>query len=125
MEARGKRQDMPKRIIGLTELAYNFWWSWHPDGRMLFKRLSRTAWKINKHNPVKMLCEIDKDTLEKLAKDPIFLKSYDVVMDKFNEYLNNESSWFLRNFSKKKSNLSRFFLQSMAFIIPFHFMLVG
>ena len=27
MEAKGKYRDIPKRISGLTELAYNFWWS--------------------------------------------------------------------------------------------------
>ena len=47
MEKKDKCQNIPDRIAGLTELAYNFWWSWHPEGRLLFKRLSRTAWKIN------------------------------------------------------------------------------
>ena len=89
-----QHMDIPKRIEGLRELAYNFWWSWHPDGRLLFKRLSRTAWKVSRHNPVKMLSEIDKDMLEKAAKDTVFLKSYDAVMKKFNEYMNNNNSCF-------------------------------
>jgi starch phosphorylase len=36
---------LPERIVGLGELAYNLWWSWHPAARMLFKRLDRLAWK--------------------------------------------------------------------------------
>lgn len=108
MEA-SKYQDIPERIAGLTKLAYNFWWSWNNEARMLFKMLSRTAWKINKHNPVKILYEIDKDMLEKAAKDPVFLKSYDAVMDKFNEYMNNKSSWFLKNFPKNKNQSIAFF----------------
>ena len=109
MEERGKCLDVPERIAGLKELAYNFWWSWNSDGRLLFKRLSRTAWKINKHNPVKMLCEINKEMLEKAAKDPDFLKSYDTVMDKFIKYMNNKDSWFLKNYSKNKRGSIAFF----------------
>ncbi len=92
METRYKCLDIPKRIAGLQELAYNFWWSWNSDGRLLFKRLSRTTGKINKYNPVKMLCEIDKEMLEKAANDFDFLKYYNDVMDKFNQYMNSKNN---------------------------------
>jgi starch phosphorylase len=72
MDGIDKCQDVPERITGLTKLAYNFWWSWNPEGRLLFKKLSRSAWKLSRHNPVKMLCELDKKILDDAAKDPIF-----------------------------------------------------
>jgi hypothetical protein len=28
---------LPEKISGLRELAYNLWWSWHPEGRALFQ----------------------------------------------------------------------------------------
>ena len=31
-----KLADLPERISGLREMAYNLWWSWHPEGRELF-----------------------------------------------------------------------------------------
>ena len=47
--------NLPERIAGLGELAYNLWWSWHPAARMLFQRLDRLAWTETDHNPVKLL----------------------------------------------------------------------
>jgi len=29
--------DLPEKLAGLGELAFNLWWSWHPEARMLFK----------------------------------------------------------------------------------------
>jgi starch phosphorylase len=34
---------IPDRIAGIGELAYNFWWSWHPAERILFKMIDRVA----------------------------------------------------------------------------------
>jgi starch phosphorylase len=85
---------IPERISGLGELAYNLWWSWNHDAKMLFKRLSRPAWKLSVHNPVKMLHEIDREILDSAAKEPSFLKHYDAVMTKFKEYMDQGSCWF-------------------------------
>ena len=46
-------RKIPKRIQGLNELAFNLWWSWHPEARQLFKSLDRSLWKSTSHNPVK------------------------------------------------------------------------
>ena len=88
----------PERISGLAELAFNMWWSWHPEARALFKRLSRPAWKLSGHNPVKMLGEIDRNALENAARDSDFLAHYDHVMEKFNsEVKNGGNKWFAAN----------------------------
>ena len=102
-------KDMPDRISGLIDLAYNFWWSWNPEGRLLLKRLSRTAWKLSNHNPVKMLCELDKDILQQAAKDPEFLKAYDAVMKTFNKYQDDDQTWFSKNRSANKKQSIAFF----------------
>jgi glycogen phosphorylase len=44
-----------EKISGLRELAYNHWWSWHPEGRALFKLRSRRGWYLSNHNPAKMI----------------------------------------------------------------------
>lgn len=49
---------MSDRIKGLGELASNLCWSWRPRARMLFKMLSRQAWKKSGHNPDKMFREM-------------------------------------------------------------------
>ncbi|MBU1931968.1 DUF3417 domain-containing protein, partial [Patescibacteria group bacterium] len=59
--------NLPERISGLGELAYNLWWSWHPAARMLFKSMDRQGWKDSIHNPVRMLREIPREILEAMA----------------------------------------------------------
>ena len=75
--------NLPERIMGLGEMAENLWWSWHPAGRILFKRLSRQGWKESGHNPDKMLKDLPGDILEWAAKDPNYLRHYDLVLSRF------------------------------------------
>ncbi len=88
----------PERISGITSLAFNMWWSWHPDARMLFKRLSRAEWKLSGHNPVKMLNEIDRKALDEASGDQDFLAHYDRVMERFHDEVGNGGGkWFAHN----------------------------
>lgn len=93
---------LPERISGLRELAYNLWWSWHPEGRELFKLLNRQGWYLSNHNPVKMLNRMDKAMLEAASKDPHFLRHYDSVMARFEGYMNPTSGWFCASVNDPK-----------------------
>jgi starch phosphorylase len=93
-DGRERFPRIPERIAGLAALAYNLWWSWHPEARMLFKMLSRPAWKLSVHNPVKMLHDVDRETLERAARDPKFLRHHDAVMARFRSEMNSAGSWF-------------------------------
>jgi glycogen phosphorylase len=88
------RATLPERIAGLADLALNLWWSWHIEARLLFKMLSRVAWKISVHNPVEMLNNLDQETLEGAAQDPKFLRHYDAVMAGFRNDLEEAGGWF-------------------------------
>ena len=44
---------LPDRIRRLEELAVDVWWSWHPEGRAVFRQLDYDAWRETAHNPVK------------------------------------------------------------------------
>lgn len=92
-----KFPDLPDRISGLRELAYNLWWSWNPEGRNLFKLLSRTGWYLSNNNPVKMLNRLDKDALNAASNDPHFLRHYDAVMARFESYMDISRGWFCAN----------------------------
>ncbi|HEB75160.1 MAG TPA: alpha-glucan family phosphorylase [Nitrospirae bacterium] len=98
-ESVGKERfpSIPERISGLGELAYNLWWSWHPEARMLFKMLSRAAWKVSVHNPVKMLHDLDVEVLDAASRDPRFLRHYDAVMARFRAEVKTASGWFHSN----------------------------
>ena len=62
-----KFPHLPEEISGLRDLAYNLWWSWHPEGRELFKLLNRQGWFLSNHNPVKMLNRMNEKELEAAA----------------------------------------------------------
>ena len=88
---------LPERVSGLGDLAYNLWWSWHPECRMLFKTIDRQVWKERIHNPVKMLKKIPVETLEKLENDTEYLHYYDAIIARFRDYMNTKGDWFLEN----------------------------
>jgi len=49
---------MPARINRLYELAYNLWWSWHPEARVLYSTLDPDLWEEVGHNLVRFLSEV-------------------------------------------------------------------
>ncbi len=50
--------SLPRRIHGLSELAYNLWWTWNPDVQRLFSRIDPELWEIAYHNPVRFLRQV-------------------------------------------------------------------
>jgi starch phosphorylase len=88
---------IPDRISGLTDLAYNLWWSWHPGIRMLFKLLDRIAWKESGHNPALMLRELPREVFESATKDPEYVKNYDAALSRFQKETQAKGGWFSEN----------------------------
>ena len=89
-----KFPHLPEKISGLRELAYNLWWSWHPEGRALFKLLNRQGWYLSNHNPVKMINRLEQGALEAATSNPHFMRHYDYVMARFESYMNPATGWF-------------------------------
>jgi starch phosphorylase len=87
-------KNIPERISGLMELAYNLWWSWHPAARMLFKMIDRIAWKESGHNPVKMLRDIPAETLRNVGNKSDYINYHNILLDKFREHMKSEICWF-------------------------------
>ncbi|HUT71294.1 MAG TPA: alpha-glucan family phosphorylase [Desulfatiglandales bacterium] len=86
--------NLPQQLVGLGELAENLWWSWHPAARMLYKTLSRQAWKESSHNPDKMLKDLPAEILESTTHDPEYLERYKEVLTKFHEDINAKETCF-------------------------------
>ena len=101
--------NLPKRLVGLGQIAENLWWSWHPAGRMLFKKLNRQAWKGSRHNPDKMLKELPKEILESVASDPDYLRHYDDVLLQFKKDMEQETSPFFQNMSDSETYTIAYF----------------
>lgn len=90
---------IPERISGLVDLAYNLWWSWNPEARILFKQLNHQAWKASVHNPIRMLCEIPVEFLNRAAEDPTYCHRYDIVMRRFRKYMSATGTWFSEEYA--------------------------
>jgi len=104
-----KFPHLPERLSGLRELAYNLWWSWHPEGRAVFKLLNRQGWHLSNHNPVKMLNRMDKDALQAASQDPHFLRHFDAVMARFESYMDISRGWFGANVADPKKHTIAYF----------------
>ncbi|MDT8358132.1 MAG: alpha-glucan family phosphorylase [Methanomicrobiaceae archaeon] len=93
---------VPERISGLVDLAYNLWWSWHPEARVLFKELDRQVWKECLHNPVQLLQMIPQEYLEQAVNNPQYLHRYDIITFLFKRYMESLDGWFGEQFPKRR-----------------------
>src|SRR3989440_61567 len=91
---------MPSRISRLYELAYNLWWSWHPEARALYSTLDPELWEEAGHNPVRFLSEVQPSHLEEAAHSPDYLQHYDSVLRDFDAYMHpsEDGTWFTRTY---------------------------
>ncbi len=91
---------IPERLWGLVDIAYNLWWSWHPEAKMLFKQLNRQAWDESIHNPVKMLRELPAETFDAALRNAKYLHHYDIVMARFKRMKSSRIGWFREHYPK-------------------------
>ncbi|UCH97995.1 MAG: alpha-glucan family phosphorylase, partial [Candidatus Aminicenantes bacterium] len=90
--------DVPKKLSGLYNIAYNLWLYWTPDAIKLFIRMDDELWDKTRHNPVKMLGEISQERLDELAKDEAYVVEVARVRDKLKNYIQH-----LNNKARKKN----------------------
>jgi starch phosphorylase len=79
--------DVPGKLKGLDDIAYNIWLMWNPDAIKLFLRMDVELWNKTNHNPVKMLGEISQTRLEELANDEGYVVEVARVHKKLNDYI--------------------------------------
>jgi starch phosphorylase len=91
---------MPTRINRLYELAYNLWWSWHPEARALYSTLNPDLWEQVGHNPVRFLSELQPHLLEKAAANTEYLDAYDSAIHDFDYYMHprTDDTWFTHTY---------------------------
>ncbi len=83
---------LPKRIHKLGELAYNLWWTWHPESQRIFQRIDNVLWEQVYHNPVKFLRQAPRKALANAAKDSRTLDMYDRTLRDFTNYMHSKES---------------------------------
>jgi len=90
--------SLPARIAGLERIACNLNWSWNSRAIELFKRLEPELWQATDQNPVRMLREIDSETLERAANDPDFIRQYKLSTKLLFGNGQRPRSWFEREY---------------------------
>ncbi len=83
---------LPPRLAGLRRLAFNLYWTWHPEVREIFGRIDAGAWDRYR-NPVPLL-HIDRDWTE-LLDNETFMGDVEAVLAGFDAYLaNGAGHWY-------------------------------
>lgn len=77
---------LPVAINVLRELAYNFWWSWNDDAKMLFQKINPELWEVVKHNPIYFLNQVSHSALQKVSRDYDYMKEYERTISAFRGY---------------------------------------
>ena len=71
---------LPRKLEGLKRLAYNLYWTWHPEVRAIFARIDREMW-TGFRSPVHVLSSSRDWTT--LLDDPDFIVTYTTVLEQF------------------------------------------
>jgi starch phosphorylase len=90
----GAQFRLPPQLEGLRRLAYNLYWSWHPQARVLYSYVDSAAW-ARYRNPVAVLSGSIAwaDHLENTS----FMTLYHDILAEFDAYLaNGQDHWFYR-----------------------------
>lgn len=85
---------VPPSLEGLHRLAYNLWWTWHPQAKALFARLDQVAWGRNR-NPIPVLAGPIR--WSEFLDSSDYMAEYAEVIGEFDRYLTNgRDHWFHR-----------------------------
>jgi starch phosphorylase len=88
-----QRRALPPTLQPLEPLAWNYWWSWAPDGVELFRDLDPGIWEQCERNPRALLAQISDLRLSQMAADPAFADRILRLSERFKAYQGDTKSW--------------------------------
>jgi starch phosphorylase len=94
MSLRNKIRPLPEPIEGLAALALNLSWSWNREARALFRSLDENLWHRTRHNPIRLLNEVEERRLERAAANPEFLGRLKDLVAWLEEERDPTHTWF-------------------------------
>jgi starch phosphorylase len=92
----------------LHVLAKNLWWTWNPEAHQIFKELSPLVWRYSNHSAIAVMREVSSKELDSRLRDHEFSRKVKNVLDEFESYMSNTSTWAKRHASKIKSPIAYF-----------------
>ena len=104
---------LPPQLEGLRRLAYNLYWCWHPQARMIWSRIDRETWTRHR-NPIPVLSGPVDWT--RLLDDTSFMAEVKSVLRDFDDYMANGSdTWFQREHPDAPSGPIAYFCAEYGF----------
>ena len=95
--ARELAERIPEPLEPFARLAYNYRWSWHPDGPGLFASIDPDRWQRCVQNPVRLLEEASIPALHRAAGDGELIERAHrleaAIREEFEQPWNHEVEW--------------------------------
>ena len=88
-----RARDLPTTLKPLEKLAWNYWWSWAPDGPEIFRDLDPGLWQQVEQNPKALLAQIPDLQLTQMAADPAFADRVEQLSNRFAAYMSETRPW--------------------------------
>ncbi len=89
------RPVLPEALAGLSTLAGNLRWSWHPETQDVFASIDPALWSEVNHDPVRLLGAVGRERLDELAGDHDFRGRLQAANESLDRYLTGER-WYAR-----------------------------
>src|SRR6201988_2380900 len=86
-------RELPATLKPLEKLAWNYWWSWAPDGPEIFRDLDPGLWQQVEQNPKALLGQISDLRLTQMAADPAFADRLEQLSKRFAAYMSDTRPW--------------------------------
>jgi starch phosphorylase len=83
--------SVPEKLAFLEDLAFNLWWTWHPEAYELFRRIDPATWSETR-NPLKFFSELPHGHLDSLVDDDSFMSHYHQVQESYAKDLGVDKS---------------------------------
>ncbi len=93
--------EIPERLSGLQELAFNLRWAWDRRAFKVFQHLDPELLEKCANNPVLLLRRVSRERLENAAADAAFLAHLDGALDDLRQHL-AEPGWFRLKYPERE-----------------------
>src|SRR5574338_217008 len=87
IEKRVRENSFPALLLPLARLAWNYWWSWAPDGISIFRDLDPELWEDCEQNPRQLLARTAQYRLAEAATDPAYIERVQRLITLFEAYM--------------------------------------
>lgn len=92
----------------------NLAWSWNRDAHALFERIDPILWARTRHDPLRLLQEVDPARLDACAADPEFVALHDRVHSGMALLATDDGSWFRQTYPDAASGPVAYFCAEFA-----------